>query len=108
MQFSCRFSSCSESVSRKSSVESVASNDAVMAEDTTTVPVAATSPPLPLIPGQQDKDKEIKDVAAKKVAPQQKLQQQQQPTAITNNNSLPKEVSMEELELLKKLEEQNR
>ena len=27
---------------------------------------------------------------------------------LSNNNSLPKEVSMEELELLKKLEEQNR
>jgi len=31
-----------------------------------------------------------------------------EPSACTNNNSLPHEVSMEELELLKKLEEQNR
>ena len=35
-------------------------------------------------------------------------QQQQQPPSNINNNSLPKEVSVEELELLKKLEAANR
>ena len=34
--------------------------------------------------------------------------QQQQPPSNINNNSLPKEVSVEELELLKKLEAANR
>ena len=95
------FSSCSESVSRKSSVESVASNDAVMAEETSSAP---SSPPFPLITSTAQ-DKTSSSPAAAGIA---KKAAGQQPTTITNNNSLPKEVSMEELELLKKLEEQNR
>ena len=47
-------------------------------------------------------------VAAAAAAPPSALTATSTPTAEGNNNSLPKEVSYAELELLKKLEEQNR
>ena len=47
-------------------------------------------------------------VVAAAAAPPSALTATSTPTAEGNNNSLPKEVSYAELELLKKLEEQNR
>ena len=47
-------------------------------------------------------------VIAAAAAPPSALTATSTPTAEGNNNSLPKEVSYAELELLKKLEEQNR
>lgn len=74
-------SSDEESVSRKSSLDSLMSNDAVMTDVTQEMATAVTS-------------EEVSTTASS--------------SSEGNNNSLPKEISYAELELLKKLEEQNR
>ena len=53
-------------------------------------------------------DSTMAAVVAAAAAPPSALTATSTPTAEGNNNSLPKEVSYAELELLKKLEEQNR
>ena len=91
-----------ESVSRKTSMESVSSNDSIMSDMSTTSSVASsvimselsvttTSDNSELIKSQNGDGKLGSDS-----------------NCCTNNNSIPHEISSEELELLKKLEEQNR
>ena len=84
--------SCSnETVSRKTSMESVTSNDSMLSEMSTTSDVVITDV--------------VKSSSSATRAGDPKSVSVQDPV---NNNSLPHEISHEELELLKKLEEQNR
>ena len=86
----------SDCVSRKLSSESCLSGDSdVIMTDVTSSVTAADS----CVTG---------DVETAAVPPASPSSSTASTTGLTNNNSLPKEVSMEELELLKKLEEQNR
>ena len=97
--FFSNFSCGNESVSRKTSMESVSSNDSIMSDMSTTssvimsdLSVATTSDNSELIKSQNGDGKLGSDS-----------------NCCTNNNSIPPhEISSEELELLKKLEEQNR
>ena len=95
--------SCTDSASRKSSVESVVSNDAVMSDP----PPAEKLPPLPE-EGQQQAASTASASGATRTKSISSTSSSASSGLTCNNNSLPKEVSVEELELLKKLEEQNR
>ena len=92
--------SSSVSSSRKTSMESVSSvmSDAVMTDVTCQQPEMSS---------KNCSDSTAAVVAAAAALPSA-LTATSTPTAEGNNNSLPKEVSYAELELLKKLEEQNR
>jgi len=113
----CHFSFGNESVSRKTSMESVSSNDSMMSDMSTTSsvtsdvvlsdPVVKTShksvTPSDVVLSDTIKTSDV--VLSDGVKASHKNVAD---STCTNNNSLPHEISHEELELLKKLEEQNR
>ena len=109
-------SSSEDSASRKSSIESVSStdsasstgssNDVVMSDastESTTMPSIQENN----IPNGTSVEKPV-GILRSTSTPNGETSESTPTSACTNNNSLPKEVSMEELELLKKLEAANR
>jgi len=111
--------SSEDSASRKSSIESVSStsstdsalstgssNDVVMSDESTE---STTMPAIKEdhIPNGTIVEKSV-ELLRSTSTPNGVTSESVTTTACTNNNSLPKEVSMEELELLKKLEAANR
>ena len=109
-------SSSEDSASRKSSIESVSSTDSASstgsANDVVMSDASTDSANMPSInennvPNGTSVEKPLGIVRSRSTS-NGETSESVNTSACTNNNSLPKEVSLEELELLKKLEAANR